>query len=100
AAEVDAIRALAREITVSEPTREYIVDLVNATRNSPDLQLGASLRGSLDLLHCTQVLALLRSRNHVLPDDVKELAESVLAHRVIAHPEARLRRLDAGQIIR
>jgi MoxR-like ATPase len=100
AAEVDAIRALAREITVSEPTREYIVDLVNATRNSPDLQLGASLRGSLDLMHCTQVLALLRSRTHVLPDDVKELAVAVLAHRVIVHPEARLRRLDAGRIVR
>ena len=100
AAEVDALRALARDVTVTEPTREYIVDLVNATRESPDLILGASLRGSLDLLHCSQVLALLRSRDHVRPDDVKELAEAVLAHRVILNPEARLRRLDANQVIR
>ncbi len=100
AQDVAELRSVVREARVSEPIREYIVDLVNATRECPDLALGASLRGSLDLLHSSQALAVLRGRDHVLPDDVKELAEPVLAHRVIPHPDARLRRLDGSEIIR
>jgi MoxR-like ATPase len=99
AREVEELRGVAREVRVSEPAREYIVDLVTATRECADLALGASLRGSLDLLHCSQALAALRGRDHILPDDVKELAVPVLAHRVIPHPDARLRRLDADGII-
>jgi MoxR-like ATPase len=100
AQEVEEIRQAIRHVRVTDPTREYIVDLVTATRESPQLVLGASPRGSLDLLRCSQVLAAMKSRDHVLPDDVKEVAESVLSHRVILHPEARLRRLDATQVIR
>lgn len=100
AVEVEQLRELARSITVSDAAREYIVDVVSATRESPELLLGASLRGSLDLLHCSQVQALLRGRDHVLPDDIKELAEPVLAHRVIVQAEARLRGLDASRVVR
>jgi MoxR-like ATPase len=99
AAEVDEFRTATRQVRVADAVTEYIVDVVNATRESPQLVLGASPRGTLDLLHAAQVLAALRGRDHVLPDDVKELAEPVLAHRVITHPEARLRRLQAGQVI-
>jgi MoxR-like ATPase len=98
--EVEAFQDLIRSVTASEPVREYIVDLVCATRESSQLVLGSSMRGSLDLLHCSQGLAALRGRDHVLPDDVKELAESVLAHRLITHPETRMRRIDAGQVVR
>jgi MoxR-like ATPase len=97
--DVERIRELIRDVRVTDPTREYIVDLVNATRDSPELALGASPRASLDLMHAAQALALMNGREHVLPDDVKELAEQVLAHRVILHPEARLRRLDAGHVV-
>jgi MoxR-like ATPase len=100
AVEVEQLRELARSITVSDAAREYIVDVVSATRESPELLLGASLRGSLDLLHCSQVQALLRGRDHVLPDDIKELAEPVLAHRVLVQAEARLRGLDASRVVR
>ena len=100
AEEIETMRELIRGVRVTEPTREYIVDLVTATRSSPDLVLGSSMRGSLDLLHTTQGLAAIRGRDHVLPDDVKELAEPVLAHRLILHPDARLRRLEAGQVVR
>lgn len=100
AQEVEELRSWSREVRVTEPIREYIVDLANATRESPDLALGASPRASLDLLRCSQVLAAMQGRNHILPDDVKELAPSVLAHRIILHPEARLRRLDTGQVVR
>jgi MoxR-like ATPase len=100
AEEVEELRRLMREVRVADPAREYIVDLVTATRECSQLALGASLRGSLDLLHCAQAQAALRGRNHVLPDDIKELAEPVLAHRVILNPDARLRRVDAGEVIR
>jgi MoxR-like ATPase len=98
-AEVEELRTAARGVRVADPVREYIVDLANATRESPSLALGASTRSSLDLMHCSQVRAFLAGRAHVLPDDVKEMAIPVLAHRVIAHPEARLRGEDAGRII-
>ncbi|MFN3652487.1 MAG: AAA family ATPase [Armatimonadota bacterium] len=97
--EVERLRALMREVRVSEAAREYIVAIATATRTSNHLVLGASLRGSLDLMHCAQVLAVLRGRNHVLPDDVKELVVPVLGHRVILHPDARLQRLDAGRVL-
>ncbi len=100
AADVEALRALAREVSVTDALREYIVDLVNATREAPELILGASPRAALDLLHSAQALALLRGRDHVLPDDVKAVAEPVLAHRIQLHPDARLRRLDTAGVIR
>jgi MoxR-like ATPase len=99
-AEVDSLRDLARAVRVSDPVREYIVDVVNATREARELALGASPRSSLDLMRCAQVRALMQSRNHVLPDDVKGMAASVLAHRVIPHPEMRMRGTDSTQIIR
>lgn len=98
--DVEAMRQVTGAIRVSAPVREYIVDLVGATRESPQLVLGSSMRGSLDLLHAAQVLAAMRGRDHVIPDDVKELAEPVLAHRLITHPETRMRRIDAGQVVR
>ncbi len=97
--EVLALRNLAQEVRVGEPIQEYIVDLVTATRNSSQLTLGASPRASLDLLHGAQALAVLRGRSHVLPDDVKELARPVLAHRVSLHADARVRRLSADQVV-
>jgi len=98
-AEIEELRTVAREVRVSDAVKEYIVDLVTATRESAELALGASPRGSLDLLHSSQVHAAMRGRDHVLPDDVKETAVPVLAHRVILHPEARIRRLDASQVV-
>ena len=100
AAELEQIRQLIREVRVSEPVKEYLVDVVNSTRESPQLALGASPRATLDLLHAVQALAFVRGRDHVLPDDVKELADAVLAHRVILQPEARMRRADAVSVVR
>jgi MoxR-like ATPase len=99
AEEVLALRKVLREIHVSGAVKEYIVELVDVTRKHPSLALGASPRASLDLLHTAQVLAGVRGRDHVLPDDVKELAPSVLSHRLIIRPEARLRRLTGETIV-
>ena len=95
-----AIRAAIREVYVSPAIKEYIVAVVQATREHPSLALGASPRGSLDLLHASQALAGLRGRDYVLPDDVKLLAPYVLPHRMVVQPEARLRRVTGEHVVR
>jgi len=80
-----------KRIRVSQPIKEYITNIVTATRLSPSLRLGASPRGSLSLMRAGQALAALRDRDYVLPDDVKSLAVPVLAHRLILKEEERLR---------
>ena len=71
------------QVEVSQPVRQYIIALVEKTRNMDDVILGVSPRGSLSLLRACQSYALLQGRDYVLPDDVKALAEPVLAHRII-----------------
>jgi MoxR-like ATPase len=84
---------------VSEAAKRYIVDLVTRTRQTADVYLGASPRGSLGLFRAGQARAALSGRDHVLPDDIKELAVPVLAHRLIVSPAARLRELSADRLV-
>jgi len=95
---VDAQQAV-RTVFVHEAVRQYIVSLVNATRRHPHVQLGASPRGSLNLMHAAQAYAMLQGRDYVLPDDVKAVAVAVLSHRLILKPEARVRRVSAEQVV-
>ena len=99
AAEVLEIQETLRNVRATRAVKEYIVDVVTATREHERALLGASPRGSLDLLHCCQALAGMRGRDYVLPDDVKELAAPVLAHRIIARAESRLRRTEGREIV-
>ena len=86
-------------IFVDHLVREYIVSLTQASRQHQDIVLGASHRGSLSLFRTSQALALIRGREFAVPDDVKELAGAVLAHRLILTPEARARGMDGSRII-
>jgi MoxR-like ATPase len=79
---------------------EYIVRLVTATREHPDVYLGASPRGSIGLYRASQALAALEGRDYVIPDDVKQLAVAVLAHRLIVKSQASLREVDPDSIVR
>jgi MoxR-like ATPase len=79
-----------KEIKISAAVREYITNIVAATRNHESLRFGSSPRGSLGLMRAAQGLAALRGRNYVLPDDIKELLVPVLAHRIILSEEAKL----------
>jgi MoxR-like ATPase len=88
-----------RKVYVSAPVKRYIVDLTSRTRQSGDVYLGASPRGSLSLYRTGQARAALLGRDHVLPDDIKALASSVLAHRIIVSPAARLRDLSSERIV-
>jgi len=78
----------ARGVHVSPSVRRYIVDLVEATRRSPDVYLGASPRASIMLLRAARAVAAAEERDYVIPDDVKKLATPVLAHRVIVTADA------------
>ncbi|MDA0987843.1 MAG: MoxR family ATPase [Chloroflexi bacterium] len=86
-------------IYVDPLVRQYIVSLTQASRQHQDTVLGASHRGSLSLFRTSQALALIRGREFVVPDDVKELAGAVLAHRLILTPEARARGMDGSKVI-
>ena len=88
-----------RKIYVSSVIQKYIIDLVGRTRQSTDVYLGASPRGSISLFRAGQARAALLGRDHVLPDDVKALAIPVLGHRIIVSPAARLRELSADRIV-
>jgi len=93
-----AIKAV-REVYVAPAIQKYIIELVGRTRQRNDVYLGASPRGSLALSRASQAHAALQGRDYVLPDDVKALVVSVLGHRVIVSPAARLRELSADRIV-
>ncbi|HUY88916.1 MAG TPA: MoxR family ATPase [Pirellulales bacterium] len=81
--QVLALQHAVRQVAVDESIYEYLLDIVEATRNSPELHVGVSTRGALCLYRASQSLALIEGREYVVPDDVKRLAVPVLAHRVI-----------------
>jgi MoxR-like ATPase len=91
---------LAWEIHVDETLQDYIVRLIEATREHPDLTLGASPRGSLALFKTSQALAAVRGRDYILPEDVKTMAPLTLTHRLLVRPESSLRGRTADGIIR
>ena len=88
-----------REMYVDRLIKEYIVSVVEATRKHEDVYLGASPRGSLALYRTAQARAAVDGRDFVIPDDVKSLAEVVLAHRVILRPAARIKSTDVRGLI-
>jgi MoxR-like ATPase len=88
-----------KNVYVDQRVREYIVDIVRSTREHADIYLGASTRASLALFRGSQVMASFRSRDYVVPDDVKALASDVLAHRLIVSPAARIRNLDTRDTV-
>ncbi|MCV0404195.1 MAG: MoxR family ATPase [Chloroflexi bacterium] len=98
-AELPALRSVARAVTVSDEVEGYLVRIVRATRDHPDLQLGASPRASVALYRAAQALAMLDGRDFVLPDDVAALAEPVLTHRLVVDVDRELRGASAGDVI-
>jgi MoxR-like ATPase len=89
--EVAGLQESVRAVRVDDSLSDYLLDLVEATREHPDVHLGASTRAALGLYRAAQALALVEGRDYVIPDDVKRLAGAVLAHRLL------VRRARAGQ---
>lgn len=96
---VAQLQEVVARVHVEESVRDYVVHLVRSTRQHPQVQLGASPRGSLALIRAAQAAAALDSRDYVVPDDVKFMATSVLAHRLILKAESILRGTTASSII-
>lgn len=88
---VIALQEAARNIYVDPSLEGYMINLASATREHPSIYLGASPRGTLALYRASQAIALIRGRQYVTPDDVKEMAPLTLAHRLILRPEAQMR---------
>ena len=99
AASVAAAITAIRSVYVAPVINDYIISIVEATRQSPDLRLGASPRASLHLMRASRVAAALSGRDYVIPEDVASLAVEVLAHRVLPTVEAQVARRDAAGIV-
>jgi MoxR-like ATPase len=99
AEELLALQEAVKHVFVSDAIKQYIVDLTFATRENDSLYLGSSPRGSLGLFRTGQAYAALQGRDYVLPDDIKALAEVVLAHRVMVNPSARLKQVTPKRVI-
>jgi len=98
--ELASLQRAVGAVHVAEPVHTYLLELVRATRGWPGVQLGASPRASIALFRSVQALAWLRGRAYVLPDDVKTLAPTVLAHRLVLTHEARAKAVSAQLIMK
>jgi MoxR-like ATPase len=97
--EILSMQRAVKDVYVDPLIKQYIVQVVDATRKNASVYLGASPRGSLALYRTCQARALLDERDFVVPDDVKELAYATLGHRIIVSPAARVKNVSAKEII-
>jgi MoxR-like ATPase len=99
ASDIAALQHAARHVRVDDSLADYVLDLLTATREHPDVHLGGSTRAALSLYRASQALALTEGRDYVVPDDVKRLARPVLAHRVLPRTSRQGRPVDAAEEI-
>jgi MoxR-like ATPase len=98
-AEVRSLIRAVRQVYVSQTVKRYAIDLVTSTRNSPDLRLGASPRATLHLVRAARAHAAMTGRDYVIPDDLQDLAVTVLAHRLLPSLEAQGQRRHPEQVM-
>jgi MoxR-like ATPase len=99
-AQILAVQLFVRQVRVDPAIADYILNVVEATRNHSELVLGASTRAALSLYRAAQAFAVTAGRDYVIPDDVKVLAEPVLAHRLMTSGWVQGGRPDAGPFLR
>lgn len=97
--DIVALQEQVRKVTVSAQVRDYILNIVTATRNNEFIKLGASPRGSIALLKMAKAVAFIDDRDYVTPDDVKKVMSSVLAHRIILSPKGKSKFETAEQAV-
>ncbi len=97
--EIVNYQAMTQRVYVDPVLRNYTVRIAQATRQHPEVDLGASPRATMGLYRCSQALAVMRGREYVTPDEIKELAPYALGHRIILKSQARLRERTADGII-
>jgi len=99
ASELIALQNQVRQIRVEESVSQYMMTIIQNTRNDPQLKLGVSPRGSIMLFRASQAAALIDGRDYVLPDDVQQLAPSILAHRVVLTSKTKYANTTKKQVI-
>jgi MoxR-like ATPase len=99
AADIPGLAENVWDVRVDDSLRDYIIQLVQATRKHPDLAIGASPRGALALYRGSQARAAIAGRDYVLPDDIQALVPLALPHRCIVNPESALRGRNAQRIV-
>jgi MoxR-like ATPase len=97
--EIILLQQVRKEVRVEDSIRGYIVAITRATRQHPEIDLGASPRATLALFQISQAWAAIHNRSFVLPDDVKAMAPHILAHRLIITPQAQLRGRNIHDLI-
>jgi MoxR-like ATPase len=93
------MQAAVRAVRLDPTLNDYIMDLVDATRNREEIHLGVSTRGAITLYRTAQALAFIQSRDYVIPDDIKRLAVPVLSHRILSRTYRYNGREDAGEAL-
>ena len=93
------MRASLEQVEVSADLLDYVVAMVTATREHPQIQVGASPRGGLALIQLARGQALLQLRDYVIPDDVKSVAVPALAHRITLRPELWVRQVSPDDVV-
>ena len=99
AADIKSMITTARAVHLAPSLKGYLIDIADATRNHPRLAMGMSPRASLNLQRAARSRAVAAGRNYVVPDDIKALAEPVLAHRLVVTPEAQLAGMRSGDVL-
>ncbi|PCI37116.1 MAG: magnesium chelatase [Elusimicrobia bacterium] len=97
--ELLAVREAVRAVRISSELKRHITDLVRETRTAASVQLGASPRASLSLMHVSRALALLEGSSFVTPDHIRECAVPVVAHRLSLDPQARFSGLTSEAVV-
>ncbi|MGE4282663.1 MAG: AAA family ATPase [Clostridia bacterium] len=99
AKDIVLLQQLVEQVHAHQSIHQYVVNIIRATRNHGDIELGVSPRGSLALLHASKAWAIYQGRDYVIPDDVKLMVVPVLSHRIIMKPEAGLKNSDAVTVL-
>jgi len=97
--QVTSMIELARQVTVHPLIADYVSRIIDATRSAEQVRLGSSVRGAMALVRGARSWALARGRSYVTPDDIKALAEPVLAHRLVLDPEAEFDGVTANAVV-
>ncbi len=97
--ELLSVQQAIKDVYVAKEVQQYIINLITASRRHNDVYLGSSPRGSLALFRTAQARAAMSGRDFVIPDDVKALAEVVLAHRIIVGPAARIKNITSRTVV-
>ena len=99
AQDILALQEMVHQVYCSPEVRHYVASIAAATRQEPALQLGASTRAAIALVHAAQACALLAGRDYIIPEDVQHMAMPVLSHRLVLSPESRMKGVTAQSVV-